>query len=381
MPQNADRKSRLNHIKMPGSPNQIIRPEILALSAYHVPPASGMVKLDAMENPYSLPPELRDEIAQLVADAPINRYPDASAASLKASLRQALAIPDGMDIMLGNGSDEIIQIIALAFARPGAVLMSVEPAFVMFRMTAVFAGMKYAGVPLNADFSLDMDAMFAAIARHQPAVIFIAYPNNPTGNLFDSEAISRIIEAAPGVVVVDEAYHVFADASFMGKLAQYPNLLLMRTLSKLGLAGLRLGLLAGRPEWLIQLEKLRLPYNIGVVTQLIAEKVLQHHDVLMQQAAAIKAERAIMGERLEALNGIEVFPTDANFILFRVAREDDGNEANRVFLGLKERGILIKNLDGYHPLLKNCLRVTVGKPDENTKFLMALQVLLNKSNN
>jgi histidinol-phosphate aminotransferase len=167
----------------------------------------------------------------------------------------------------------------------------------------------------------------------------------------------------------------------MGKLAQYPNLLLMRTLSKLGLAGLRLGLLAGRPEWLIQLEKLRLPYNVGVVTQLIAEKVLQHRDVLMQQATTIKAERALMGERLAALNGIEVFPTDANFILFRVAREGDGNEANRVFLGLKERGILIKNLDGHHPLLKNCLRVTVGKPDENMKFLMALQASLNKSNN
>jgi histidinol-phosphate aminotransferase len=366
---------------MPSHPDQLIRSEILALSAYHVPPASGMVKLDAMENPYSLPPELRDEIARLAADAPINRYPDASAASLKNALRKALSIPPGMEIMLGNGSDEIIQIIALAFARPGAVLMSVEPAFVMFRMTAVFAGMKYAGVPLKADFSLDMDAMLAAIARRQPAVIFIAYPNNPTGNLFDSEAISRIIEAAPGVVVVDEAYHVFADASFMGKLAQYPNLLLMRTLSKLGLAGLRLGLLAGRSEWLIQLEKLRLPYNVGVVTQLIAEKVLQHRDVLMQQAAAIKAERALMGERLVALNGIEVFPTDANFILFRVARESDGNEANRVFLGLKERGILIKNLDGYHPLLKNCLRVTVGKPDENMKFLMALQASLDKSNN
>ena len=204
--------------------------------------------------------------------------------SLKAALREALAIPDGMDIMLGNGSDEIIQIIALAFARPGAVLMSVEPAFVMFRMIAAFAGMKYTGVPLNADFSLDMDAMLAAIAQHQPAVIFIAYPNNPTGNLFDTEAISRIIEAAPGVVVVDEAYHAFADASFMGKLAQYPNLLLMRTLSKLGLAGLRLGLLAGGPEWLSQLEKLRLPYNVGVFTQLIAESVLQHPDILLQQA-------------------------------------------------------------------------------------------------
>lgn len=358
---------------MPSSPEQIFRPEILALSAYHVPPASGMVKLDAMENPYSLPPELRDEIALLAASAPINRYPDASAAALKATLREALAVPAGMDIMLGNGSDEIIQILALACAKPGAVLMSVEPAFVMFRMIATFAGMGYAGVPLKADFSLDVNAMLAAITRHQPAVIFIAYPNNPTGNLFDAGAISRIIEAAPGVVVMDEAYHAFADASFMDELAQYSNLLLMRTLSKLGLAGLRLGLLIGRPEWLSQLEKLRLPYNVGIVTQLIAERVLQHHDILLQQAAAIRIERAAMSERLAALGGIDVFPTDANFILFRV------NQASQVFQALKKRGILIKNLDGTHPLLKNCLRVTVGTPNENTQFLGALQALLMKT--
>ncbi len=362
---------------MSRSPDQAIRPEILALSAYHVPPASGMVKLDAMENPYSLPSELRNEIARLATDAPINRYPDASATVLKAALREALAIPEGMDIMLGNGSDEIIQIIALAFARPGAILMSVEPAFVMFRMIATFTGMGYAGVPLRADFSLDVDAMLAAIAQHQPAVIFIAYPNNPTGNLFDAAAVSRIIEAAPGVVVVDEAYQAFADASFLGKLAQYPHLLLMRTLSKLGLAGLRLGLLAGRPEWLSQLEKLRLPYNVGVFTQLIAESVLRHPGILLQQAEAIKIERAMMGERLAALAGVEVFPTNANFILFRVIQ---GHKADEVFQELKKRRILIKNLDGSHPLLKNCLRVTVGTPAENVQFLEALQASIKKPN-
>jgi histidinol-phosphate aminotransferase len=363
---------------MSSSPDQVIRPEILALSAYHVSPASGMVKLDAMENPYSLPPELRNEIARLAADAPINRYPDASATVLKAALCEALAIPEGMDIMLGNGSDEIIQIIALAFARPGAILMSVEPAFVMFRMIATFTGMGYAGVPLRADFSLDVDAMLAAIAQHQPAVIFIAYPNNPTGNLFDAEAVSRIIEAAPGVVVVDEAYQAFADASFMGKLAQYPHLLLMRTLSKLGLAGLRLGLLTGRPEWLSQLEKLRLPYNVGVFTQLIAESVLRHPGILLQQAEAIKIERAIMSERLAVLDGVEVFPTNANFILFRMIQ---GHKAGEVFQELKKRRILIKNLDGSHPLLKNCLRVTVGTPAENVQFLEALQASLKKPDN
>lgn len=357
---------------MPNSLDQIIRPEILDLSAYHVQPSIGMVKLDAMENPYSLPEDMRIEIARLTADLPTNRYPDTSAASLKAALREAMRVPVGMDIMLGNGSDEIIQIVSLAVARPGAVLMSVEPAFVMFRMIATFARMEYRGIPLKANFSLDLDAMLTSIAKYQPAVIFIAYPNNPTGNLFDAEAVSRIIEFAPGVVVVDEAYHAFADASFMRRLTQHPNLLLMRTLSKLGLAGLRLGLLIGRPEWLTQLEKLRLPYNVGVMTQLVVEKVLQRPDILQQQAAAIKAERVMMSECLKTLDGVEVFPTDANFILLRV------NEAGQVFLELKKRGVLIKNLDGSHPLLRNCLRVTIGTPYENAQFLEALQASIKK---
>ncbi|MGZ0018782.1 histidinol-phosphate transaminase [Nitrosomonas sp. wSCUT-2] len=354
-------------------PELIFRPEILAISAYHVPPATGMIKLDAMENPYPLPLALREEIASLMEQAPINRYPDASAASLKSSLRRALAIPDDMSILLGNGSDEIIQIIAMAAAKPSAVLMSVEPAFVMFRMIATFTNIRYVGVPLKQDFSLDLDLMLSAIAKHKPAVIFLAYPNNPTGNLFDPEAIKQIIAATPGIVVVDEAYQAFADNSFIDELSEYPNLLLMRTLSKSGLAGLRLGLLIGRPEWLEQLEKLRLPYNIGIMTQLIAEKVLQHTAILSEQAEAIKSERAKMNAFFATMKNVEAYPSKANFILFRV------NKAGQIFQALKQRKILIKNLDGTHPLLENCLRVTIGTPEENSQFCMALQSLLSKT--
>ena len=355
------------------NPEQIIRPEILTLSAYHVSPAAGMIKLDAMENPYPLPPVLRDEIAQLAANAQVNRYPDPSATSLKATLRQALAISEDMDILLGNGSDEIIQIIAMAVARPDAVLLSVEPAFVMFRMIATFANIRYVGVPLKKDFSLDLEAMLAAIAKHKPAVIFLAYPNNPTGNLFDADAVINIIQATSGIVIIDEAYHAFADASLMNKLAEYPNLLLMRTLSKSGLAGLRLGLLVGRPKWLVQFEKVRLPYNVGIMTQLIAEKVLHYTDVLLEQAEAIKSERKKMLAYLGTINNIEVFPSDANFILFRI------HAANQIFQALKQRKILIKNLDGTHPLLENCLRVTVGTPDENSQFCAALHTILSET--
>lgn len=351
--------------------NKIIRPEILALSAYHVPPAKGLIKLDAMENPYPLPPFLREEISQIVANAEINRYPDPHAAHLKQTLRVALSIPDGMDILLGNGSDEIIQIIALATARPGAKLLTVEPGFAMFRMIAAFANMPYLGIPLLPDFSLDVDRMLDAIAQHQPAVIFLAYPNNPSGNLFDVEALCRITEASSALVVIDEAYHPFADKTFLDKLPDYPNLLVMRTLSKLGLAGLRLGLLIGRPEWLMHFEKIRLPYNIGVVTQLIAAKVMRHFEVLRQQACEIKQNRAILMSKLAALDGVEVFRSDANFILFRV------NHASKIFQALIQQGILIKNLDNTHPLLKNCLRVTIGTVDENTQFLTTISSLIN----
>lgn len=353
-------------------PDQIIRSEILALSPYHVPPATGMIKLDAMENPYPLPAALREEIAQLAANAPINRYPDARADSLKSALRRALDISNEINILLGNGSDEIIQIIAMAVAKPNAVLLSVEPAFVMFRMIANFANIQYVGVPLKRDFSLDLEAMLLAIAKHQPAVIFLAYPNNPTGNLFNADEILSIIQASSGLVVIDEAYQAFAGASFMEKLTDFPNLLIMRTLSKLGLAGLRLGLLAGRSDWLMQFEKVRLPYNVGIMTQLIAEKVLLHTDVLLDQAETIKSERSKMNTYLSSLQQVQVFPSDANFILFRV------DNADQIFQALKQHNILIKKLDGSHALLENCLRVTIGTPDENKQFCAALHTILNQ---
>ncbi len=354
---------------MAKTPDDIIRDDIRALSAYHVPASAGMVKLDAMENPYSLPADLQVAIAARIKAAALNRYPDPSAAELKQRLRTVMNIPVGVELVLGNGSDELIQMLALAVAKPGAVMLGVEPSFVMFRMIAGFAGLRFVGVPLTADFSLDADALLDAIRTQQPALVFIAYPNNPTGNLFDADVIARVIAAAPGIVVVDEAYHAFAGASFMPRLAEFPNLLVMRTLSKLGLAGLRLGLLAGRSDWLNHIDKLRLPYNINVLTQCVAVEVLQHEDVLNAQAATIRSERTRVLAALQKLRGVTVFPSDANFILFRVA------EAGRVFDGLKQRGILIKNLHGSHPMLADCLRVTVGTPDENARFLEVLTTL------
>jgi histidinol-phosphate aminotransferase len=366
-----------------GSPTSLaaalLRPEVLDLHAYHVPDSSGYIKLDAMENPYLLPPTLRSEIAEAVAAAAINRYPDPGAASLKEKIRAVTGLPQGMEILLGNGSDELIQLLALAVNKPGAVLLSVEPSFVMYKMIATFTGMRYVGVPLlhnfdsadfSLDFSLDLFGTLAAIKREQPALVFLAYPNNPTGNLFSAEAVAQIIQATPGLVVLDEAYYAFARDSFIPQLARYPNLLVMRTFSKLGMAGLRLGFLAGSAAWLRELEKLRLPYNVGVLPQIVAEKLLGHHEVLLQQAEQIKQDRAKLYQQLSEIPAVKVYASEANFLMFCVA------DATAVFNGLKQRGVLIKNLNGGHPMLKDCLRVTVGTPQENMKFITALQETL-----
>ena len=344
-----------------------VRDEIRALKAYHVAPSSGLVKLDAMENPYTLPPELASGLGRCLAQVGINRYPDPAAPVLKAILRDSMAIPAGLDMVLGNGSDEILQFIAVALAKPGAVMLALEPSFVMYRMSAVSAGMEYAGVSLAGDFSLDLPAVLEAIGRRRPALTWIAYPNNPTGNLFPREAILAIVEASPGLVVVDEAYYPFSGgATLMPEVGRHPNLVLVRTVSKLGLAGLRLGLAVGPGDWLAEFDKVRLPYNINVLTAAAAEFVLAHREVLQAQAEEIVAGRAMLEAALDRMPGLRRFPSAANFVLVRVP------DAPRAFEGLRTRGILVRNLHGTHPLLAHCLRLTVGTPDENARLLAAL---------
>jgi histidinol-phosphate aminotransferase len=350
----------------------LIRPEIRALRAYHVPDATGLIKLDAMENPYSWPEAVKREWLDTLQRVALNRYPDPDARRLRERLRLSLGVPQGMELMLGNGSDELIQIILLAVSKPGAVVLAPTPTFVMYEMIATFTGMKFAGVPLAPDFSLDMPAVLRAIETHRPAVIFLAWPNNPTGNLFTREDVLRVIEQAPGLVVLDEAYHAFAGQSFMDQLGKHDNLLVMRTLSKQGLAGLRLGVLAGPRPWLEEFNKVRLPYNIGVLTQASAEFALAHLALLDEQARQIRAERERLFESLNALKGIQAWPSRTNFILFRV----EPGDADRVFDGLRTHGVLIKNLKSAGGMLKNCLRVTVGTPEENNSFLKALEACL-----
>jgi histidinol-phosphate aminotransferase len=358
---------------MPDLIEQWVRPEIRALSAYHVPPPGEMIKLDAMENPYRWPDELRREWLELLTGVAVNRYPDPQAHNLKEDLRSAMQIPPDADLILGNGSDELIQMLAMTVAGPDRVLLSVEPGFVMYRMIATFCGMQYAGVPLQAtDFGLDTERLLAAIKQQQPALIFLAYPNNPTGNLFPEQALLQVIEEAPGLVVIDEAYAPFTDHSFLPRVGEFDNLLVMRTVSKMGLAGLRLGYLVGPGAWLEQVEKTRLPYNINVLTQVSAAFALRHQTLFQQQTQKIRQERGRLFGLLQGLPGITSYPSEANFILLR-SRD---KPATALFEGLKTKGVLIKNLHGAHPLLAQCLRVTVGKPEENDAFVAALSELL-----
>lgn len=349
-----------------------IRPAISSLAAYHVPDASGFLKLDAMENPYRWPEPMVDEWLAILKQIELNRYPDPAADELKMLLRSSFAIPEDAGILLGNGSDELIQMILIAVSGKDRVVMSVEPSFVMYRMIAGFLDMPYVAVPLAKDFCLDKDALLAAVTKHQPAVLFISYPNNPTGNLFPEQDILDIIAATDALVVLDEAYFSFADSTFMPKVMDYDNLLVMRTVSKMGLAGLRLGYMAGSPVLLNEFDKVRLPYNINVLTQASTQFALQHIAILNQQTEQLKIDREALYQSMSAMEKLTVYPSAANFILFKTP----AGQAERIFTGLKDQKVLIKIMHKAGTALADCLRVTVGTEQENRQFLLALQHVL-----
>ncbi len=354
--------------------SKVIRPEVQAMHAYHVADAAGLVKLDVMESPYGLPKELADEVGRIVAGLSLNRYPVPTAHKLRGLIRDVMQVPTGCDVLLGNGSDECIQYITAAIAGEGAVVMAPAPSFAMFSIYATLFRLRFVGVPLREDFSLDTEAFLVAMAKEKPAVVWLAFPNNPTGNAFPVADIERIIRAAPGLVVIDEAYQPFAGATFMPRLAEFENMVVMRTVSKIGMAGLRLGYVCGRPEWIEAFNKTRSPFNINVVTEAVAIKLIENKKVLDAQAAKVLAERERVRPLLEALPGLTVYPTAANFFLARV--QGGAGAGPRVFESLKSQGVLVKDFSGGHPLLENCLRLTIGTPDENRILLAALREAL-----
>jgi histidinol-phosphate aminotransferase len=351
----------------------VFRQDVRSMHAYAIQRSFGLVKLDAMENPFRLPEALQQELGQRLGRVAINRYPTTCVGDVIAALSKYVALPAGCKLMLGNGSDELISLLAMACDLPGAAILAPVPGFVMYEMSARLQGLKFVGVPLTASFELDEAAMLAAIETHRPALTYIAYPNNPTANLFDEGIVERIVAAVgrqDGLVVFDEAYQPFSARTWMGKVGTLPHVLVLRTLSKFGLAGVRLGYLAGPAALIDEVDKVRPPYNIGALNAEATLFALAHADEFARQAALLRDERARLQKELAATPGVTAFPSDANMILARVAN------APAVFQGMKERGVLVKNVEAMHPLLAGCLRLTVGTAEENTLMMSALRASL-----
>ncbi len=354
-----------------------IRQDVQSMHAYAIQDSVGMVKLDAMENPHRLPAHLQVELGRRLGALALNRYPDGRVNDLRRALANYAGLPEGFDIMLGNGSDELISLLSLACDVPGGSVLAPVPGFVMYAMSAQLQGLAFIGVPLTADFELDETAMLAAIAEHKPSIVYLAYPNNPTANLWDDAVIEKIIIAVGeqgGLVVMDEAYQPFSSKSYLDRITRHDHVLLMRTLSKFGLAGVRLGYMMGPKALIAEIDKVRPPYNISVLNCECALFALEHADAFAAQAQAICEERARLLHALRQLPDLQVWDSDANMILVRVPGTADA--AGLVFERLKAGGVLVKNISKMHPLLANCLRLTVGTADENTQLLATLQKAL-----
>ena len=347
-----------------------IRQDVQSMHAYAIQDSVGMVKLDAMENPFRLPPELQKALGERLGALALNRYPDGRVNDLRSAIAAHAGMPEGYDIMLGNGSDELISLLALACDVPGASVLAPVPGFVMYAMSAQLQGLDFHGVPLTVDFELDEAAMLDAIAAHKPSIVYLAYPNNPTGNLWNDESIEKIIiakGAQGGLVVMDEAYQPFASQTYLDRMVKHAHVLLMRTLSKFGLAGVRLGYMMGPKALIAEIDKVRPPYNISVLNYECGLFALSHANVFADQAKALRSQRDALQRALADLPGAQPFPSEANMILVRVA------EAAQTFDKLKAQGILVKNVSKLHPLLNNCLRLTVGTESENNQLLLALK--------
>ena len=354
-----------------------IRQDIQSMHAYAIQNSAGLVKLDAMENPFRLPEALQKALGERLGRVAINRYPVGCVADVIAALSKYVELPEGCKLMLGNGSDELISLLALACDVPGATVLAPLPGFVMYEMSAKLQGLKFVGVPLSANFELDEAAMLAAIETHRPAITYLAYPNNPTANLFDEGVVERIVDAVgrqDGLVVMDEAYQPFSSRTWMNRVGGVENahehVLVMRTLSKFGLAGVRLGYMVGAAALIDEIDKVRPPYNISALNAEAALFALDHADEFAAQAEVLRAERTTLQAALKAIPGITPFPSEANMILVRVP------DSARCFEGMKARGVLVKNIAGLHPLLINCLRLTVGTPEENVLMIAALKASL-----
>ena len=349
----------------------LIKKEVREQEGYRADIMSYRAKMDANESPFSLSPLLRKKLFEEIKKVSLNRYPEPGAPLIRKRFAEHYGVADNM-IMIGNGSDELIQILCAALVNSSSVVMVPVPTFVMYKIIASTSGHRVAEVPLGAAFDLDLPAMLNRIAKDAPVLTFLSYPNSPTSNCFSEKSVAAIVEASKGIVVVDEAYGSFAGKTLLPLLNKYDNLVILKTLSKVGLAAIRIGFLIGSPTLIRELDKVRLPYNINTLSQVAAGFYLDHIDTFLGQTRDILAGREELLRALGKIKGVHTYPSDANFIFFSCDFDTDN-----IYSALAQEGILIKNLNS-PGVLKNCMRVTVGNREENQEFLKVLKKILLK---
>jgi histidinol-phosphate aminotransferase len=350
-------------------------------AAYHVPrPANVRAKLDANELPYPLPAEAAGALARELATVPLHRYPEANPVELRRFLATDLGVAADQ-LAFGNGSDELIALLCATFGEPRkgnsrARVLYPDPSFVYYAIAARAHGVDAVEVTLDDDLQLDFELVADAMTGARPNLAFFALPNNPTGTLWPPEQVAELAVRFPDTLVVaDEAYLAYGGRTLLPRLPELPNLIVMRTLSKVGMAGLRLGFVIAAPAIITELEKVRPPYNLGSLNQRAALWILQHQrEWLAERVRDVVGERERLRVALAAFPELRVFPSAANLLLVRVGKAGDGR-AGRVWKALGERGILVRNFDRPGPLA-GCLRITPGTPAENDLLLAELPAAL-----
>ncbi len=347
----------------------LVRPNVKSLKAYHVDNHDCKIKLHANENPFQLPKEILNLISSSLKDFQFNRYPDPACQELREAISKLTDIPS-QNLVVGNGSDELLQLVLQVFCGPGDGVAFPDPSFAMYSILAKSMDLKPVPFPLNDQWDFKADSFLEIAEQTKTKVVFFGFPNNPTGNCFASDEIEKTLNNFKGIVVLDEAYFDFSQKTFKDRLTTNNNLIVLRSLSKIGLAALRVGFAAASPLIVEELNKIRLPYNSNSVSQMVANEVLNRFHLIQKQIDLIIQERTNLFDSLSKINEIEVFPSDSNFLLFKTSQN-----SGEIFQKLAQKGILLRDLSS-HPKLKNCLRVTVGTPDENSNFLQEIKKIL-----
>ena len=337
------------------------------IKSYSVPETDCKIKLDGNESPFEVIPEIRNEIDKKLLTVQLNRYPDPNVAELKKIVSSFYELPEE-NVLFGNGSDELIQILIETFTGKSAAVLVPRPTFSMYRLTSQLLNKAVIEIDLEENFDINLEAILMNIEQKDPDLFFFPTPNNPTGNSFSKEKIIKILSSTNGLVVVDEAYFDYHGETFIPYLRDFQNLVVLRTMSKIGFASIRLGILMADPSLVSELNKARLPYNINSLTQVIAEAAFSNYSLLEANFSKIIEEKKLMYDELGKLPGITVYPSDANFFLIKVP------DADEYFAELLNRGILVRNFNG-SPGLDNCLRVTIGTPYENSEFIKAFSAI------